>query len=135
MPDTDVGQLMTAPVLTVEPGTPVNEIAEAMLDRQIKTLVAIDDNHQPLGILTSTDFVQIVADDTPPETTTVGDYMTTDILTTTKDAPIPEVADRMVASGVSHIPVIDDDDEAVGIITATDLTHYIAGMAVREPSE
>lgn len=135
MPDIDVRQLMTAPVLTVEPDEPVDEVADAMLEQGIRSIVAVDDDCRPVGILTSTDFVEIVARGTPKDTTTVGDHMTTDIVTTTAERPIPEVASEMVERGVSHFPVIDDDGEVVGIISATDLTDYIAGMAVREPSE
>ena len=135
MSDIDVRSLMTAPVLTVEPDTAVEEVADAMLEEGIRSIVAVDDEDRPIGILTSTDFVRIVSEGTPKDTTTVGDHMTTDIVTTSPDRPIPEVANEMVERGVSHFPVIDDDGEVIGIITATDLTDFIAGMAVREPSE
>jgi CBS domain-containing protein len=133
--DTEVGHLMTSPVLTVDPETPVDEIADAMLEEGIKSIVAIDDACRPIGILTSTDFVRIVAEGTPKSTTTVGDHMTEDIATTTEDVAIPEIAGRMVEYDISHFPVIDDAGEVIGIISATDLTTYISGMAVREPSE
>ena len=135
MSDIDVRKLMTAPVLTVDPDTAVEEVADAMLEEGIRSIVAIDDDCQPIGILTSTDFVKIVAEGTPKDTTTVGDHMTTEIVTTDPDRPIPEIAREMVARGISHFPVVDDNGEVIGIISATDLTDFIAGMAVREPSE
>lgn len=135
MPDIDVRQLMTAPVLTVEPEEPVDQVADAMLEQGIRSIVAVDEDCRPVGILTSTDFVKIVSEGTPKDTTTVGDHMTTEIVTTTPERPIPEIASEMVERGISHFPVVDDDGEAVGIISATDLTDYVAGMAVREPSE
>ena len=135
MQDTPVRQLMTAPVLTVEPESPVDEVADAMLEQGISSIVAVDDDCQPVGILTSTDFVRIVARGTPKETTTVGDHMTTDVHTTTPDRPVPEVAGEMVERDVSHFPVVDEAGEVVGIVSGTDLTDYVAGMAVREPGE
>lgn len=134
MVDIDVDALMTTPVLTVDPDTPVDEVADAMLEQGIRSIVAIDDDCRPIGILTSTDFVRIVAEGTPKKTTTVGDHMTTDIMTTTPDVPIPEIAQRMLDDEISHFPVIEND-EVIGIISATDLTGYVAGMAVREPTE
>ncbi|MUV86674.1 CBS domain-containing protein [Natronomonas sp. CBA1123] len=133
--NTEVGHLMTAPVLTADPETPVEEIADGMLEKGIKSVVAVDDEGRPIGILTSTDFVRIVAEGTPKSTTTVGDHMTEDIATTQSDVAIPEIAERMVEYEISHFPVVDEDGEAIGIISATDLTEYISGMAVREPSE
>lgn len=133
--DTEVGHLMTSPVLTVDPETPVEEIADAMLEEGINSIVAIDDECQPIGILTSTDFVRIVAEGTPKSTTTVGDHMTENIATTRSDVAIPEIAGKMVEYEISHFPVVDDAGEVIGIISATDLTTYISGMAVREPSE
>lgn len=135
MSDVDVRKLMTAPVLTVDPESPVEEVADAMLEQRIRSIVAVDDDCQPIGILTSTDFVDIVAKGTPKDTTTVGDHMTTEIVTTAPERPIPEIAREMVDRGISHFPVVDDDGEVIGIISATDLTDYVAGMAVREPSE
>ena len=134
MTNADVQRLMTSPVLTVEPETPVDEIADAMLTEEIRSIVAIDDDCTPIGILTSTDFVRIVADGTPKTTTTVGDHMTRAVVTTTPETPVPDVADQMVANGISHLPVVDDG-EVVGLISATDLTGYVAGMAVREASD
>jgi CBS domain-containing protein len=133
MTDVDVTSLMTSPVLTVEPETPVDEIADAMLEQGINSIVAIDDACQPIGILTATDFVGIVATGTPKTETTVGDHMTTDIVTTTPAAPIPEIADRMLEHGISHLPVVDTGG-VIGIISATDLTEYVAESAVKQPA-
>jgi CBS domain-containing protein len=125
---------MTSPVLTVEPETPVDEIADAMLEEEIRSIVAIDDACTPIGILTSTDFVRIVADGTPKATTTVGDHMTREVVTTSPETPVPDVAELMVTNGISHLPVVDGG-EVVGLISATDLTDYVAGMAVREAGD
>ncbi|MFW5964188.1 MAG: CBS domain-containing protein [Natronomonas sp.] len=131
---TEVAHLMTAPVLTTDPATPVEEIADAMLEEGINSIVAIDDDCRPIGILTSTDFVRIVAEGTPKSTTTVGDHMTTEIETTRPDVPIPEIARRMVERDISHFPVVDGG-EVIGIISATELTEYISGMAITETGE
>jgi CBS domain-containing protein len=50
----------------------------------------------------------------------VGDVMSDEIMTITADAPLKEAATIMVKSGVSGLPVIDDDRRVVGIITEAD---------------
>jgi len=50
----------------------------------------------------------------------VGDVMSDEIMTITADAPLKDAAMIMVKSGVSGLPVVDDDRKVVGIITEAD---------------
>lgn len=53
--------------------------------------------------------------------TKVEDIMLTDIKTITEDAFIEEAAQKMLDEGISVLPVIDEDDHVVGIITEKDI--------------
>jgi len=132
MDDVFVGQVMTDPVLTIGTDTPVAEAGEAILSAGIKSVVAIDDDCHPEGIITSTDFVRLAADRADPGEVTVGDYMTTDIVTTTADVAVPEVADLMLDEEINHLPVVGDDGKAVGIVTTTDLAAYVSEFDLAE---
>jgi signal-transduction protein with cAMP-binding, CBS, and nucleotidyltransferase domain len=50
-------EIMTSPVTTVSSLTPVDEIAQKMIDKKIRRVI-VSDNGQPLGIITVTDFVK-----------------------------------------------------------------------------
>ncbi len=50
----------------------------------------------------------------------VGDVMSTEVMTIGVDAPLKEAATVMVKSGVSGLPVVDDDRKVIGIITEAD---------------
>ncbi len=50
----------------------------------------------------------------------VGDVMSEEIMTITSDAPLKEAAIVMVKSGVSGLPVIDDERKVIGMITEAD---------------
>ena len=50
-------EIMTSPVTIISPRTPVDEIAQKMLDEKIRRVVVVD-KEQPLGIITVTDFVK-----------------------------------------------------------------------------
>ncbi len=50
-------EIMTTPITTVSSRTPVDEIAQKMLDKKIRRVVVMD-NNQLLGIITVTDFVK-----------------------------------------------------------------------------
>ena len=126
MSHVSVTEVMTAPVLTVERDERPADVSRAMVDQKIKSVVVIDDDCQPVGILTSTDFVRMTATGVDPHETTVGEFMTTDVVTVTTDQRVPGVADLLVEHGISHLPVVDDDGQAIGIVSATDLTEHLA---------
>jgi len=50
-------EIMTSPITVVSPLTPVNDVAQKMLDKKIRRVV-VADGERPLGIITVTDFVK-----------------------------------------------------------------------------
>ena len=58
--------------------------------------------------------------------TTVGDLMTSDVLTVAPEDTIGETAQRMVEMGVSSA-VVSDYGRMIGIVTERDLTRAVAG--------
>lgn len=124
--DTPVTEVMTTPVLTVDGDETPASVASAMLENGIKSVVVIDDACHPVGILTSTDYVRMTADGVNPHNTRVREFMTRTIVTATTDETVPTVADRMRANAINHLPIVDNDETVVGIVSATDLTNYLA---------
>jgi CBS domain-containing protein len=58
-----VADLMTAPAITVEMATPLEEAARRMRDERIHRVVAVNPHGQPIGVLSSMDFVTLYADE------------------------------------------------------------------------
>jgi len=119
-----VQELMTAPVMTVEAEEPLSEVAWAMTEQEIKSLAVVDEDCLPVGILTSTDFMRMAADEAAPTEATVGDYMTTGVATTAPDTPVEAVAARLLEEGFNHIPVVDG--EVVGVLSTTDILQHVS---------
>lgn len=127
MTDIFVGRLMSSPVESVRPDTPVQAAATTLLDRDIGSVVVVEDG-EFRGILTTTDFVQITADGDAAAGATVSEYMTTDVVTVTANASITDVADLMVEHGFHHVPVVDDETGVIGMVTSADLTAYLSHL-------
>ena len=125
MDDVFVAQLMSTELQTVAPGTLVEDAAAVMLDNQISSVLVVESG-RIRGIFTSTDFVRIVSKIQPKAETPVERYMTEDVYTATAQDPVQDVADVMVEHGIHHIPVVDDDEELIGIITSSDMTGYLS---------
>ena len=132
MEDIFAGRLMSSPVETVGAEESMLDVAGRMLDRGIGSVVVVDGANRLEGILTATDFVRAAADDRSPAETTVEAYMSTDVITTTANDPIQDVADAMIEHDFHHVPVVDETEGVVGMITTTDLTAYVS--TVRKPS-
>jgi len=132
MEDIFVGRLMSPDVVTVTAETNVETAAEILLEEQIGSVVVVDANGKLRGILTSTDFVQIVAEKQPKDETPVREYMTEDVITVSVQDSIQYAADRIITYGIHHLPVVDDDDTVIGMLSTTDLTAYISD--VRKPT-
>ena len=132
MEDIFVGRLMSSDVVTVTADTPVEAAAETLMAENIGSLVVVDADGLLRGILTSTDFVQIVAEKQPKDNTAVREYMTTDVITVSAQDSIRDAADRLITYNIHHLPVVDKDDHVIGMLSTTDLTAYIS--EVKQPT-
>jgi len=126
MIDVFVGRLMSSPVVSVPPETAVTTAADRLLDRDISSLVVTDEDNDLIGILTTTDFVRMIADETAADETTVADYMTTSVVTVSANDSVDDVAETMVQRGFHHLPVVDDKSGVIGMVTTTDVTAYVS---------
>ncbi|MFB6071753.1 MAG: CBS domain-containing protein [Halobacterium sp.] len=133
MDDIFVGQLMSDDLFTATKDTLVEDAAETMLSNGVGSLVVVDDDGRLEGILTTTDFVDIVARSKPKAETTVERYMTTDVITASAQDSIQDVADAMIEHGFHHMPVVDEDGVVIGIVTTKDLTAYISTVQTPSP--
>lgn len=129
MDDIFVARVMSSDLVTVGPDTLVEDAGQRMLENGISSLVVVDDDGQLEGILTTTDFVTIVAESFPKAETSVSRYMTTDVVTVSPQQPITDVAALMLEREVHHLPVVDDDEGVVGIVTTTDLAGYLTTLS------
>jgi CBS domain-containing protein len=132
MTDIFVGRLMSSPVRTVSPGTPIQEAARKMSENRIGSVIVVGDGGLE-GILTATDFVRLGADGRSAVDTAVSEYMSTDVVTAEANDDIREIADLMIENGFHHVPVVDDAEGVVGIITTTDLTAYLSHVKTPSP--
>lgn len=134
MDDIFVARLMSTDLVTVTPDTLVEEGAQRMLEDGIGSLLVVNEDGEFEGILTNTDFVQIVAERKPKDRTPVSEYMSTDVVTASAQDSVREVADAIVEHGFHHMPVVDEDAGVIGIVTTTDLASYLSHVQRPSPT-
>ncbi len=119
---------------TVGVDTLLRNAGGLMLEHGIGSVIVIDDNNRLEGILTATDFIRAVAEGDSDPDTTVAASMSTTITTTTANESIRTIADMVLENSFHHIPVVDETDGVIGVITTTDLTAYLSHRQDPSPS-
>jgi CBS domain-containing protein len=115
-----VDQIMSRPVETVTPTTPLRDVAAEMIKHDVGAVVVSDDANQFEGLLTSTDIVLLVRNEEAAPAMPVSEVMQTDVVTTERSAPARDVVDSMAEHRIHHVPVVDGT-EVVGMVTTFDL--------------
>lgn len=124
---------MSTDVHTVDPETPLTDAAQTLLEKRIGSLVVVDDANNPRGIITSTDFVRLVAENNVDAHKTVGEHMSEEVVTVGVQDDIQDAADRLVTYDIHHLPVVDDTEGTIGMLSTTDLTAYLSGVQTPTP--
>ena len=121
MKDTPVERLMSTDLTTVERGAAAVDAAKEMLATGVGSVLVVDPDGTPAGLITATDFVRLVRDNDPRDRTPVEAFMTTDVVTVSRDDTLAKL-EEPTARGHTHFPVTDDDGRPVGMVSTTDLT-------------
>jgi len=118
---------MSTPPITVTPGTDF-KVAMGMMQRhRIRRLPVVDEGGMLAGIVAERDllgaadrYLQSVAD--------VGEIMTRRVVTVERSTPVVEAASLMIGLKIGGLPVVDESNKVLGIITETDLLKALVGM-------
>lgn len=110
---------MTETVVTAPPGQSVRQIAEIMRERNVGSVVLID-QQRPVGFLTDRDLTVSVLADGRDVGDHAADHASSPVITAGADMRVEEAAELMVRHGVRRL-VIVDDERLIGILTLDDI--------------
>jgi CBS domain-containing protein len=107
-------------ILTVTPESTVLDAARMMNQREVGSVLVMQDGNL-VGIFTERDLMRrVVAKDLLPGNTLVGDVMTTSLVTCAPEAKVADCNTMMSERRIRHLPVIDLSG-VLGVITTGDL--------------
>lgn len=118
-----VNDWMSSPVIVVDPDTTVSFALTLMRRRNIHSLVVNpSDEEGKYGIVTITDIRnKIIAMQRKPTETSIREIMSYPVVTVQADWSLVKCSSIMQENQVNHLPVVDKDNNLVGIISTTDL--------------
>jgi len=140
-----VSHVMTQPVSTVHPQTPLSEAAHLMVTQRISGLPVVDDAGQLVGIITEADFLRALGvpahqphhnlwqtleslfshlahhgePETPDDPVTA--HMVKNVVCVHPDQDLHAVIEVMKRNSVKRLVVCDQDRRVVGMVTRSDL--------------
>jgi CBS domain-containing protein len=142
--------VMTSPVVSIEPDASIWQAVRIMLQRHISGLPVSDQKGALVGIVTEGDFLRRaetgterrrprwleyligpgrLADEyTRAHGRKVSEIMTADPLTISEDTPLDEIVRLMEKRQIKRLPVVRDQQVA-GIISRANLVHALASVA------
>jgi CBS domain-containing protein len=140
MPMQTVREVMTSQVVTLPRETTLAEAARTMREQDIGDIV-VSDTSGPAGLVTDRDIVvRAVAERCDPSSTTIGEILTSDLITVRPDDTVQSAALLMRDHAVRRVLVCEDDRQLVGIVSIGDLAEEIdpesvlGGISKAEPN-
>ena len=145
-----VKDVMTSPVVSIEPDSTVPQAVRIMLQRHISGLPVVDKDGRLAGIVTEGDLLRraetgterkrprwleflvgpgkLAEEYTRAHARKVSEVMTADPLTVGEDTPLEDVVRLMEKRRIKRVPVVRGQ-EIVGIVSRANLLHALAGVA------
>jgi CBS domain-containing protein len=143
-------EIMTFPVFTITPDTPVAQIARLLREKHISGLPVVDDVGKVIGIVTELDLIKrharvhfpvylpfldsLIFLESPRHYqeevrralgTTARDIMSQPVRAVTPETDVEEIATLMVEERTNPIPVRDEQGALVGIVSHTDVVRLV----------
>jgi CBS domain-containing protein len=126
---TTVSDLMRKNVFTIEESTSIQNSAMKMKDKKVSSLLVVDSDGKPVGLVTERDLVKKVCiNDVRTSEVKNKDIMSSPLITVSSKSSPSIAADLMLKHNVRHLLVVDDNSKdtskLIGMITPLDFTKY-----------
>ena len=132
---TKVRDVMTARPRAVTADTPVTQVAELMESEDVGAIPVLD-GEQLTAIVTDRDIVlRAVAKGKDPRGMPVREVFSTEVITVTPDQDLSDALQVMATNQVRRLPVVDDDNRLVGVVSQADVALEAREKAVGEMVE
>jgi CBS domain-containing protein len=147
----DACDVMTTAVLTIQPSTSIEQIAELMTKRRVSGLPVVDADGRLLGIVTEGDLYRradlgterrgrgllemlLPAQPAAKEYveargTVASEVMTSEVIAAAPDTTLRQIADLFETKGFRRVPVLENG-RLVGIVSRADLVRALASRKV-----
>jgi CBS domain-containing protein len=115
-----VSDIMTKDVIVVDEKTTLATIAALMYEKGVGSVVIVDEERRPIGIVTERDIVYAVAKNLRRDAP-AWSFMTENPVVVKDSDLITTAMEKMRELNIRHLPVVNDEGKVVGIISFRDI--------------
>jgi CBS domain-containing protein len=131
----DVRDVMATRPRCVTPETPIPEVAELMVSEDVGAVPVLDGDRL-VGVITDRDIVvRAVAQGKDPRGIAAGELASSDLVTVRADQDLSDALRLMAQNQVRRLPVVEDGDRLVGIVSQADVAFEAKEKAAGEMLE
>lgn len=124
------GRVCVRTVQIASPEESVRAGARRMREAGVGTLVVVDEERAPIGMLTDRDVaLRCVAEERDPETTTIRTIMSEPVVCIPEATALEDALGRMAGASVRRVAVTDPDGRLAGILALDDVVELLAEEA------
>jgi CBS domain-containing protein len=116
-----IKDIMSAPVVTVAEGESAESAAKYMAERDLGSIVVVDDKSHPIGIITERDIVvRVTARNLLPSNVEASSIMSAPLRTVSPDVDIKKAADLMHKQKIRRLVVLEKG-KMIGVVSSKDI--------------
>ena len=130
----NVAALMTPDPISVDPGTSVLDVRTLMHERHIHHVLVVEDDRL-VGVVSDRDVLQAISPflntyteqnrDVATLARCSSEIMSSHVITATEATTVQEAANLMLQHEVSCLPVVDEAQRVLGIVTSRDFLSFV----------
>jgi len=120
------GRICTREVDLVDESESVQVAAERMNSRNVGTLIVLDEEAHPIGMITDRDLaLRVVGKGRDAIETIVAEIMTRFPYSVSEETSIEDALTKMRSGGFRRLPVVDQNNKLIGVLTLDDILELL----------
>ncbi len=124
-----IGEICNRNVIIATRETSILELAQLMREHHVGSIIITEQQNAcniPVGIITDRDLViELLSKDIDTKSVSAGDVMSTDLTSVRESNHVYDTLKLMRGKGIRRMPVVNDENVLVGILTVDDLLDVV----------
>ena len=119
--------IMTTELILSHPEMTIEEAIKILVNNRITGMPVVDDQRRIVGVISEYDIIRSIEScerDKPLELSRRIDF-TSKVTSVREETALPEILKQFVEKKIRRLPVINDDNQLVGIITRRDIMRVL----------